>query len=97
MELGRDYSFGGRRFGDFRSLLGVPMLREGVAVGVITLTRTEPSGFSDKQIEPAVTFADQAAIAIENVRLFDEVHERTRELAKSLNDLRTAQDRLNQG
>src|SRR5581483_2711856 len=49
---------------------------------------------SDKQIELATTFADQAAIAIENVRLFDEVQARTKELAKSLHDLRTAQDRL---
>jgi GAF domain-containing protein len=95
IETDRDYSFReGQRIGDFRSLLGVPMLREGVPVGVITMTRTEPRGFSDKQIELAITFADQAAIAIENVRLFDEVQARTRELAKSLDDLRTAQDRL---
>jgi signal transduction histidine kinase len=95
VESDRDYTFReGQRLGDFRSLLGVPMLREGRAVGVITLTRTEPRGFSDKQIELAVTFADQAAIAIENVRLFDEVQARTRELAKSLEDLRAAQDRL---
>jgi GAF domain-containing protein len=95
VESDPDYSFrDGQRLGDFRSLLGVPMLREGSAVGVITLTRTEPSGFSGKQIELAVTFADQAAIAIENVRLFDELQTRTRELAKSLDDLRAAQDRL---
>jgi GAF domain-containing protein len=94
VEVDRDYSFSGQRFDDFRSLLGVPMLREGVPVGVITLTRTEPIGFSDKQIELATTFADQAAIAIENVRLFDEVQARTKQLAKSLDDLRTAQDRL---
>ena len=50
--------------------------------------------FTDKQIELASTFADQAAIAIENVRLFESVEARTRELAKSLEDLRTTQDRL---
>ena len=94
VEIDGDYSFSGLRFDNFRSLLGVPMLREGVPVGVITLTRSEPSGFSDKQIELATTFADQAAIAIENVRLFDQVQARTKELAKSLDDLRTAQDRL---
>ena len=94
IEADREYKFAGQQFGDYRSLLGVPMLRDGTAVGVITLTRTEPSGFSDKQIELATTFADQAAIAIENVRLFDEVQARTKELAKSLDDLRTAQDRL---
>jgi two-component system, NtrC family, sensor kinase len=95
VEADQDYSFTeGQRLGNFRSLLGIPMLREGVPIGAITLTRTEPRAFTQKQIELAITFADQAAIAIENVRLFDEVQARTRELAKSLDDLRTAQDRL---
>jgi GAF domain-containing protein len=81
-----------QRLGGFRTLLGVPMLRDGAAVGVLTLTRTKP--FTDKQIELVSTFADQAAIAIESVRLFESVEARTRELAASLQDLRTAQDRL---
>ena len=83
-----------QRLGGFRTLLGVPMLRDGAAVGVLTLTRTEAKPFTDKQIELVSTFADQAAIAIENVRLFESVEARTRELAASLRDLRTAQDRL---
>jgi two-component system NtrC family sensor kinase len=83
-----------QRLGDYRTVLAVPMLREGVAIGVITLTRSDMRPFTDKQIELATTFADQAAIAIENVRLFESVEARTRELAKSLDDLRTAQDRL---
>jgi signal transduction histidine kinase len=70
------------------------MLREGAAIGVVSLTRTEVRPFTERQIELASTFADQAAIAIENVRLFESVEARTRELAASLEDLRTAQDRL---
>jgi signal transduction histidine kinase len=80
--------------GDFRTALGVPMLREGVPIGVLALTRKEVRLFSDKQIELISTFADQAAIAIENVRLFKSVEARTRELAESLENLRATQDRL---
>ena len=90
-----EYNFSpGLKSGDFRTALGVPMLREGVPIGVLSLTRKAVRSFSDKEIEVASTFADQAAIAIENVRLFDEVQGRTRELAKSLDDLRATQDRL---
>ena len=90
-----DYTFAeGKRLGDYRTILAVPMLREGEAIGVLVLTRPDVRPFADKQIETATTFADQAAIAIENVRLFDSVEARTRELTKSLEDLRAAQDRL---
>src|SRR5262249_15976044 len=63
-------------------------------LGVIMIYRLEVSPFTDKQVALVETFADQAAIAIENVRLFESVEARTRELAKSLEDLRTTQDRL---
>ena len=89
-----EYDFEGRRFDAYRTILGVPMLREGDPIGVLTLTRSEVRPFTEKQIELVATFADQAAIAIENVRLFESVEARTRELAASLEDLRATQDRL---
>src|SRR6516162_3062809 len=67
-----------------RAGLGVPLMREGNVVGVLTVVRDEARAFTQKQIELAETFADQEVIAIENVRLFDEVQARTRELSEAL-------------
>ena len=80
-----EYTFTeGQRLADFRTVLAVPMLREGAPIGVIVMTRKRARPFSQKQIELATTFADQAVIAIQNTRLFEAVQAKTRDLEESL-------------
>jgi len=78
-----EYTFAGPALGNFRTIVAVPMLREGMAIGVLALMRNPVRPFTDKQIELVSTFADQAVIAIENVRLFDEIQDKSRQLAEA--------------
>ena len=80
--------------GGVRTALGVPMLKENELIGAFTLFRHEVRPFTEKQIALVASFASQAVIAIENARLLSELRQRTHELTKSLEDLRTTQDRL---
>ena len=72
-----------KKSGGYRTIVGVPLLRQGVPIGVLTLARSEVRPFTDKQVELVSTFADQAAIAIENVRLFNEIQDKSRQLAEA--------------
>jgi C4-dicarboxylate-specific signal transduction histidine kinase len=82
------------RLGNVRAMLGVPLMLRGEPIGAFGLSRREPVPFTQRQVELVTTFADQAVIAIENARLFEEVQQRTKELSLSLEELRAAQDRL---
>ena len=77
------YRTEGQKVGGFRTLLGVPLMREGAAIGALVLGRSAPRPFTPQQIELVQTFANQAVIAIENVRLFDEIQDKSRQLEEA--------------
>jgi signal transduction histidine kinase len=85
-----------QKIGGYRAALGVPLLLEGHVIGVIFVGKAEPAPFTARQVELVTVFADQAVIAIENTRLFEEVQSRTRELAKTVEDLEIASQHKSQ-
>jgi PAS domain S-box-containing protein len=98
MAADKEYSWAeSQRIGKYRTMLGVPLLREGVPIGVIALARLVTRPFSARQIELISTFADQAVIAIEIVRLFEQVQERNREIERTRSVLATMIDNMNDG
>ncbi len=93
-----EYTWAGpQKFGEYRTMLGVPLMREGTPIGVLALTRDKPRPFTPAQIELISTFADQAVIAIETLRLFNEVQERTAEAERTRKVMQTAFDNMGDG
>src|SRR5207302_8241496 len=93
-----EYNWAGpQKFGEYRTMLGVPLMREGVPIGVLAMTREKPLPFTPAQIELIATFADQAVIAIETLRLFNEVQERTAENERTRQVMQTAFDNMGDG
>jgi PAS domain S-box-containing protein len=93
-----EYTWAGpQKFGEYRTMLGVPLMREGMPIGVLAMTRDKPRPFTPAQIELISTFADQAVIAIETLRLFNEVQERTAEAERTRKVMQTAFDNMGDG
>ena len=93
-----EYTWAGpQKFGEYRTMLGVPLMREGMPIGVLAMTRDKPRPFTPAQIELISTFADQAVIAIETLRLFNEVQERTAETERTRKVMQTAFDNMDDG
>src|SRR5262249_16688047 len=78
-----DYQLAAPKISDYHTIIAVPLMREGIPIGVFAMARRSVRPFTDKQIKLVETFADQAVIAIENVRLFDEIQDKNRQLQQA--------------